>query len=169
GGGALRSGAGEQVGALAERLAAPVLTTYMARGLLGTEHPCAVGLPPHLPAAGRLWDEADVVVAIGTDFDGMMTQNWAMPKPPKLVAINIDADDATKNYDPDVLLVGDAAEVTGSLVERVQVRNGLDHLRERLEQVRAEAIAELEREHPEEMKFLSVFAAAVPDDAVGVG
>lgn len=168
GGGALRSGAQEQVGALAERLAAPVLTTYMARGLLGTEHPCAVGLPPHLPAAGRLWDEADVVLAIGTDFDGMMTQNWAMPQPPHLIAINVDPEDATKSYDPEILILGDAAEVTASLAERVPARNGLDELRDRLEQVRAEALGELVNEFPEEMKFLSVFAEAVPDDAVVV-
>ena len=81
GGGALRSGASAEVGSLAERLAAPVFTTYMARGLLGASHPCAVGLPPHVPAAGALWDDADAVLAIGTDFDGMMTQNWAMPPP----------------------------------------------------------------------------------------
>jgi thiamine pyrophosphate-dependent acetolactate synthase large subunit-like protein len=168
GGGALRSGAEEQVAALAERLGAPVLTTYMARGLLGTEHPCAVGLPPHLPAAGRLWDEADVVVAIGTDFDGMMTQNWAMPQPPHLISINVDPEDATKSYDPEVLILGDAAEVTGALANRLPERNGLDELRERLDQVRAEALGELQREFPDEMKFLSVFAEAVPDDAVVV-
>src|SRR5439155_14855760 len=34
GGGALRAGAGPAVGELATRLAAPVLTTYMGRGLL---------------------------------------------------------------------------------------------------------------------------------------
>jgi thiamine pyrophosphate-dependent acetolactate synthase large subunit-like protein len=168
GGGALCAGAEHAVGALAERLAAPVITTYMARGLLGTEHPCAVGLPPHLPAAGRLWDEADVVVAIGTDFDGMMTQNWAMPQPPHLIAINIDAEDAAKSYEPEALIFGDAAEATAALAEQVPERDGLDELRERLEQVRAEALGELEREHPDEMKFLSVFAEAVPDDAVVV-
>lgn len=168
GGGALRSGAEEQVGALAERLAAPVFTTYMARGLLGTEHPCAVGLPPHLPAAGRLWDEADVVVAIGTDFDGMMTQNWAMPRPPQLIAINVDRADATKNYEPEVLILADAAEATAALGERVPPRNGLEQLRRRLEGIRAEALGELEREHPQEMKFLSVFAEAVPADTVVV-
>ena len=39
GGGALRSGAAEAVGALAERLAAPVITTYCARGLLAAGSP----------------------------------------------------------------------------------------------------------------------------------
>ena len=62
-----------------ERLVAPVVTTYSARGLLPPAHPCAVGLPPHLPEVGALWDEADVVVAIGSDLDGTMTQNWRMP------------------------------------------------------------------------------------------
>ena len=69
--------------ALAERLAAPVLTTYGARGVLPPEHPCAVGMPPHVEAAGRLWDEADLVIAFGSDLDGMNTQNWLQPQPPR--------------------------------------------------------------------------------------
>ncbi len=168
GGGALRAGAGKSIGKLAEKLAAPVLTTFMARGLLGTEHPCAVGLPPHLPAAGRLWDEADVVIAIGTDFDGMMTQNWALPKPPKLIAINVDPADASKNYTPDLLLEGDAAEVTAVLAAQAPERGDVGELQSRLAAIRAESLEGLQREHPSEMRFLSVFADAVPDDAVVV-
>jgi thiamine pyrophosphate-dependent acetolactate synthase large subunit-like protein len=94
GGGALQSGAGEAVARLAERLVAPVMLTYSASGLLPPGHPCLVGAPPHVPEVGALWDEADVVVAIGSDFDGMMTQGWKMPQPPHLVAINVDARDA---------------------------------------------------------------------------
>jgi thiamine pyrophosphate-dependent acetolactate synthase large subunit-like protein len=168
GGGALRSGAGAQVGELAERLGAPVFTTYMARGLLGSGHPCAVGLPPHLPAAGRLWDEADAVLAIGTDFDGMMTQNWAMPPPRHLVAINVDAADAAKSYEPELVLVGDAAAVGGALAERLPAAGDGSDVRERLASVRAEALGALRHEHPDEMRFLSVFEEAVPPDAVVV-
>ena len=54
-------------------------------------HPCLVESSPHVPEAGALWDEADVVVAIGSDLDGMMTQGWKQPQPPHLVAINVDA------------------------------------------------------------------------------
>ena len=108
------------------------------------------------------------MVAIGTDFDGMMTQNWAMPRPPQLIAINVDRADATKNYEPEVLILADAAEATAALGERVPPRNGLEQLRRRLEGIRAEALGELEREHPQEMKFLSVFAEAVPADTVVV-
>ena len=57
--------------ALAERLAAPVLTTYGgARACSRPAHPCLVGMPPHVEPAGRLWDEADLVIAIGSDLDG---------------------------------------------------------------------------------------------------
>ena len=168
GGGALRSGAGEAVGELAERLAAPLIVTYMARGLLGAEHPCAVGLPPHVPPVGDLWDEADAVLAIGTDFDGMMTQNWTMPAPPHLVTVNVDPVDAAKSYPPEISIVGDARVVSAALAERIPPGGGVDELARRLADLRAQARAELEREHPDEIRFLDAFAAAVPSDAVVV-
>ena len=76
---------------------------------LAGDHPLAVGLPPHLPRTGALWDQADAVVAVGSDLDGMSTQNWLHPRPPTLVAINVDPADAAKNYEPDVVVEGDAA------------------------------------------------------------
>ncbi len=115
GGGALRAEAGPAVADLAERLAAPVVTTYMGRGLLPPEHPCTVPGPVHAPEVGVLWDEADVVLALGTDFDGMMTQNWLMPPPRTLVSVNVDAAEAGKNYPSDVTLVGDVREVARAL------------------------------------------------------
>ena len=98
GGGALRAGAGPAVGKLAIKLAAPVITTFMGRGLLPPDHPCAVPGPAHAPEVGQLWDEADAVLAIGTDFDGTNTQNWQMPQPPALISVNVDEADANKSY-----------------------------------------------------------------------
>ncbi len=168
GGGALRADAGEAVGNLASRLAAPVVTTYMARGLLGVDHPCAVGLPPHLPEVGALWDSADAVLAIGTDFDGMMTQNWAMPAPRHLVTINVDPADAAKSYEPELMLTGDALGVSETLASRLPQRDGVDELARRLESVRAAARSALAAEHPDEMQFLDAFANTVPAEAVVV-
>ena len=96
------------VRALAERLAAPVLTTYGAAGVLPPGHPCLVGLPPHVPAAGRLWDEADVVVAIGSDLDGVQTQNFAQPQPPTLIAVNLEP--TRQELPRRHLLAGDAGD-----------------------------------------------------------
>jgi acetolactate synthase-1/2/3 large subunit len=168
GGGAIASGAGPAVGALAERLAAPVFTTYQSRGLLGRAHPCAVGLPPHLASAGALWDEADLVVAIGSDLDGMMTQNWRMPAPPALVTVNVDPVDASKNYRPDLTVTADATQAVAAIAERIPQRRGIEVLREHLEKLRREAREGLAEMHPEAIGFLDAFDSAVPSDAVVV-
>jgi acetolactate synthase-1/2/3 large subunit len=153
------------VGALAERLAAPVLTTYGARGLLAPEHPCSVTVPPHVAPAGALWDEADAVLAIGSDLDGMSTQNWAQPQPPLLVAVNLDAADATKNYDVDVLLEGDAAATCRALAEALPAPDpdALDALRDRLRDVTAQTCAALDDRG---LRFLDCVAYGLPDDAL---
>ncbi len=75
GGGALRSGAGPAIGDLATRLVAPVVTTFGARGILPPAHPCCVPGPIQAEEVGWLWDDADLVISIGSDLDGMMTQN----------------------------------------------------------------------------------------------
>jgi acetolactate synthase-1/2/3 large subunit len=137
----------------------------MARGLLGTHHPCAVNLPPHFPQVGTLWDEADVVLAVGTDLDGMMTQNWALPQPPQLIAVNLDPADASKNYEPTLMLEGDAALICEQLADRLP-EGDASSVASRLEEIRASVRADLERDQPEELAFADAFAAAVPEDAV---
>ncbi|TFV60128.1 thiamine pyrophosphate-binding protein [Geodermatophilus sp. DF01-2] len=133
GGGALRSGAGELVGELARRLAAPVVTTFGGRGLLPPEHPCLVPGPAHVPAIGRLWDEADLVVSLGSDLDGTSTQNWAMPRPPALLAVNVDPADAGKNYPADLTVAGDVSVVLDALLDDLPQRDGLPALRETID------------------------------------
>lgn len=122
GGGATQSGAHDEVAALATRLDAPVITTYGARGILDPAHPCAVGLPPHEPAVASLVADADLLMAIGTDFDGMMTRNWRMPRPPSLVSINVSQHDLVKNFEPTVGVVGDAGAVLQALLGRLPER-----------------------------------------------
>jgi acetolactate synthase-1/2/3 large subunit len=168
GGGAMRAGAGEAVGDLAERLAAPVITTFQAAGLLGREHPCDVGLPPFVPEAGSLWDDADLVIAIGSDLDGTSTQNWAQPQPRRMIAINVDAGDATKNYRADVVLVGDARVVTEALAAKLPSTARLPALAKHLETVREQAWLRLDHEEPDATEFLRSVARALPDDAVVV-
>ena len=168
GGGALRSGAGSLVGELALNLAAPVLTTYMARGLIAPEHPCAAPGPVHAPEIGALWDEADVVLAVGTDFDGTNTQNWKMPAPPKLIAINVDETEASKNYPADVALIGDARAVLEQLAPRVACRDGLPELERRLADIGQAVSAWVRDDEPGAADLLGVMHRALPDDAVVV-
>ncbi|GAB3980010.1 thiamine pyrophosphate-binding protein [Actinoallomurus acanthiterrae] len=122
GGGVVQAGAEGDLDVLARRLGAPVVTTFGARGVLPDDHPCLVAAPPHEPEVAALIAEADLMVAVGTDFDGMNTRNWSMPRPPRLVAVNCDATDLAKNYSPDVGVLGDARETLRALAHAVAAR-----------------------------------------------
>jgi acetolactate synthase-1/2/3 large subunit len=168
GGGALQSGAGEAVARLAERLVAPVILTYSAKGLLAPGHPCLVESSPHVPEVGALWDEADVVVAVGSDLDGMMTQGWKQPQPPHLVAVNVDPTDASKNYRPDVVVEADARHAAAALANGLSERGGLDSLQRRLRVLNRAVRERVAAEDPEPIDFVDALEAALPEDAVVV-
>src|SRR4051794_41070462 len=164
GGGALD--AGPEVAELARRLGAPVLTTYTSRGLLGRDDPRAVNLPPHLPAIGELWDEADVLIAIGSDLDGMNTMNWRLPRPPKVIAVNVDPADAGKNYIPDVVIAADAAVGARALATGLAPTDA--DVWADLVTARRRARGALRGDHPHELKFLEAFERVVGDDVTVV-
>jgi acetolactate synthase-1/2/3 large subunit len=168
GGGALRADAGPLVAELARKLAAPVLTTYMARGLIAPDHPCAVRGTVHAPEVGVLWDEADVVLAVGTDFDGTNTQNWKMPAPRALISVNVDPAETSKNYRADVALIGDAHAVLDELVPRVAERTGLPELERRLADIGDAVFDWVRDDEPAAADLLDVMHRALPDDAVVV-
>jgi len=168
GGGALRSGAGPVVGELALKLAAPVVTTYMGRGLLAPDHPCVVPGPAAAREVGDLWDAADVVLGIGTDFDGTNTQNWQMPAPPALITINVDEADANKSYASDVTLVGDARSVLEELVPRVAARDGLAELERRLASIGAAVSAWVRDDDDQAAALLEIVHRALPPETVVV-
>ena len=165
GGGAARARAEDAVAAFAERLAAPVVMSYGAKGLLPPDHPGAAPATLHHPEVGALWDDADLVIAIGTDFDGIITQNWALPAPRRLIAINVDEQDAAKSYPPDLILVGDAARVTEALTERLPDAGDLEATGKRLAQLRAALRGAIAEDEPEALSFLDAMAELVPDDA----
>jgi thiamine pyrophosphate-dependent acetolactate synthase large subunit-like protein len=113
GGGAV--GAADLVAELAERLGAPVLTSYGGRGLLPPDHPLLVPLSPAAEAAGRLWDEADLVVVVGSDLDGMNTQGFRQPQPPRLVTVDLVE---PVNYRPDTWVRAEARDGVRLLLDQ---------------------------------------------------
>jgi len=100
--------ASDTVARVAAQLGAPVVTTFQARGVLPADHPLLVGAPPHEPAVTALLERADAALVAGSDLDGPNTQNWALPLPEPRIAVNVDPDDAAKNYAMDVVIETDA-------------------------------------------------------------
>jgi thiamine pyrophosphate-dependent acetolactate synthase large subunit-like protein len=119
GGGAVQSGAETALLQLAERLGAPVFTTFAARGLVPSGHPAYTGVPVHEPESEALLAGSDLLLAVGTDFDGMDTKNWSIRLPPRLVSVNCDVTDMTKNYMPDLAVHADARLAVEGLLDRL--------------------------------------------------
>jgi thiamine pyrophosphate-dependent acetolactate synthase large subunit-like protein len=161
GGGATASGAGPAVRGLAERLGAPILTSFGGRGLVGPDHPLAVGLPPHLPQVGDLWDSADAVIVVGSDLDAMNTQGFRQPRPDTLIMVDVDAARARTNYAPSLILEGDAAQVLDRMNAGLVDSRRPWFSTQRL----LEARAELAATHPDAMAMLDTLDEELGDSA----
>lgn len=92
GGGARHDG--QAVRELAERLAAPVVITGNAKGLLPEAHPLNVGISMPFPLTQELVSDADLVVALGTelsDFEVLFTGSEE-PRLADVLRVDIDPD-----------------------------------------------------------------------------
>ena len=123
GGGVVDADAADDLAALAAQLKAPVFATFSSRGLLGPDDPANVGLPPHEPEIEELLARADLLVAIGTDFDGMMTKNARLRLPPTIVDINVDMERTSFGYEGVVPVFGDARSALEGLLEATDKRD----------------------------------------------
>jgi acetolactate synthase-1/2/3 large subunit len=115
GGGAILAEAWAQVTALAERLGAPVVTTWNGKGAIDETHDLA-GLTIGDTAStcgNTLAANADVLVSVGNRFTDWSASSYrkgvtfSIP-PSKLIQVDIDPREIGKNYPVDVSLVGDA-------------------------------------------------------------
>jgi acetolactate synthase-1/2/3 large subunit len=115
GGGVVAAGAEEQAAALATRLGAPVLTSYAGRGLLAG-HPMLVDAPVHEPEVGALLAEADMLLVLGSSFDGMNTKNWRIDLPARRAAISLGAT-VRQTIEFDCLIGADVGLALDALLE----------------------------------------------------
>lgn len=111
GGGAVSAGAEEEVRALAEHLGAGVLTTPNARGILGEDHPLSIGNLPWDKQVRALVGDSDLLIGIGTRYQGPNTENWKMELPGSLLQIDVDPAVPGRNYQASLVLRGDARQV----------------------------------------------------------
>lgn len=117
GGGAVSAAMEAQ--ALAECLSMPMVTTVNAKGLLPVGHSLLVGGSPSLSSVRQLIAEADVVLAVGTEFgetDYDMLFLGDLPDFQWLCRIDIDPAQLCRNQRPDLALCGDAKESLASLL-----------------------------------------------------
>jgi len=165
GGGAVAAGCGGNVARLAELIAAPIMTTYGAKGLVSYEHPNVLVSPPQVPLSEALWNEADLVIAIGSDFDAMMTKSWGMQQPRQLLAINVNPADASKNYATDQVLCGDANVVLEQLLPSISDSGRNEGIVARVAEIDRQVWADAENECADATNFLDIIRNTLPPNA----
>ncbi len=115
GGGVISADATSELQALAERLGAPVVTTWNGKGAIDETHPLAgqtIG-DTGSTIGNALASSADVILSVGCRFVDWSTSSWragvtfAIP-PTKLIQLEIDEREIGKSYPAEVPLVGDA-------------------------------------------------------------
>jgi acetolactate synthase-1/2/3 large subunit len=125
GGGASASAAGPAIAALAERLGAPVATTFYAKGLL-PDHPLCTGIAGTFmtPASAELVPETDAVLAVGAGLSGKTTRYGDLYADASVVQVDVDREALGRHRDVDVAVLGDARETVSALTERVSPDEG---------------------------------------------
>jgi len=111
GGGVYLSRAFDQLLSFAEHLAIPVLTSAGGKGSIPEDHPLSCGcIGLYRNDVGkRIWDEADLVIGIGTRFEELESADWMwFPENAKLIQMDIDPTEIGRNWVPDVPVIGDA-------------------------------------------------------------
>jgi acetolactate synthase-1/2/3 large subunit len=165
GGGVIRSGATTELRELAERLQAPVATTYMGKGALPDDHPLAAGAGCDEAALQELLSGADVVLAVGTELGAETTAQYALRFGGRLIHLDAAPERIGVTYSA-LPLVGDAKLTLMALVAELVPRPGSDGA-ERAAGVRRRIREGLEAQGRDtELGLLAAVEQALPSDAI---
>jgi len=152
----------ELVRELCNKLDAPVTCTQKAKGLLAANHPLLINSSPSYQAIRDLYQEADVVLAIGTelsetDYDFFFNGGFALGG--ELIRIDIDSAQFSRNARPTLGIHADAGLAIKALLPLLSADSAKDGAK-RTEAVKA-ALADTI--HPGYQSFLDSLQSALPD------
>ena len=111
--------AAEELQRLAESLAAPVVTSVFGKGAIPEDHPLSLGSRTREGPVVDLLRSSDLMLAIGTRFTWLPTDEWRVPLPANLIQIDIEPGAIRKNYQAALGIVGDAKLVLCQLLEEL--------------------------------------------------
>src|SRR5271167_1067316 len=127
--------AGLDLVAVAERLNAPVATTFEGKGVFNEKHPlwlwCGFGTAAP-PFVQKIAASCDLTLAIGCRFSEVGTGSYGMQPPGKLIHVDIDPSVLGRNYAPDLAVVSDAASFVAALLPLLAQRSVDEGLRQEI-------------------------------------
>jgi acetolactate synthase-1/2/3 large subunit len=144
GGGVISAEATTELRALAERLGAPVVTTWNGKGAIDETHALAgqtIG-DTGSTIGNALSSSADVILSVGCRFVDWSASSWrkgvtfAIP-PTKLIQLEIDEREIGKNYPVEVPLVADARAGLRDLIDALGTGEAATAYGDEIERLRA--------------------------------
>jgi acetolactate synthase-1/2/3 large subunit len=154
------AGAGADLVALAERLEAPVATTFEGKGIFPESHPLWLwcGFGAAAPSfVQKIAAGCDLTLAIGCRFSEVGTGSYGLEVPGKLVHVDIDASSLNRNYRADLAVVADGGPFVSALLSNLPARQADSELREAIRAGHAkvwsgwEVSADAERVNPPQL------------------
>ncbi|HEY3727309.1 MAG TPA: thiamine pyrophosphate-binding protein [Solirubrobacteraceae bacterium] len=165
GGGVLRSGAQTELRELAERLDAPVATTYMGKGALAGDHPLAAGSGCDEAPLQELLAGADVLLCVGTELGAQTTGQYELRLEGRVIHLDADPARIGVSY-PALALVGDAKLTLRELIGELTARSR-PGTAERIAELRGRIRNGLQAQGRQtELGLLETIEAALAPDAI---
>jgi acetolactate synthase-1/2/3 large subunit len=161
GGGVVLGDASPELTAVAEFLQAPVVTTRQGKGAVDDRNPLSVGTAWVNRRMQPIVDDADVILAVGTQF-----ASSGASKNQVVVHVDVDAEQIGRHFSDAVPVVGDAAPTLAALLAALESRGGPRPSRaSETRAMRAEAEKQLRAIGPA-AEMVETLRAAIPDDGI---
>ena len=120
-------GQGNKLHTFADKISAPIVTTFRAKGVVDESYPLCAGIHGGLgsTAAAELVRKADLLVVIGSSFSDLTH----LPRK-KTVQIDINMKNLAKKYPVEVGLLGNSALLIPRLTQKVREKHDREYLAE---------------------------------------
>jgi pyruvate oxidase len=161
-------GQGNKLHVLADKISAPIVTTFRAKGVVDESYPLCAGIHGGLgsTAAAELVRKADLLVVIGASFS-----DFTLLPQKRTVQVDINMKNIARRFPVEVGLVGNSALLIPKLTEKVTEKHDREYLAE-IAQLKEAWLTQIAREADAEAKpirppyIMKVLTDKVADNAV---
>ena len=161
-------GQGNKLLNLANKISAPIITTFKAKGVVDENEMLDIGCHGGVgsTAAAKLMQKADLLIAIGSSFSDL-----SLIPQKKTVQIDINPLMIARRYPVEVGLIGNSAVMIPKLTNKVTEKHNTDYLTE-ISRLKQEWLNQIEVEADPKMKpirpqyIIKVLNKKIADDAI---
>ena len=120
-------GQGNKLLVLAQKISAPIVTTFRSKGVIDEDNPLCAGCHGGVgsTAAAELVEKSDLLIVVGSSF----SQYTQLPEK-RMVQIDINMKNIARMYPVEVGLLGNSAVILPKLTRKVQGKHKIDYLDE---------------------------------------